>query len=90
MTTVLDPCGNSQITGLHMGRNGKNRVAQVKGTVIRPVIKLNPLEQDLRAELVSIRSTDLSLGIACHKLPLRRAALGSVKLWRRGINQGLL
>lgn len=80
-----------KITGLHMGRDGIIRVADLKtpsGSTTRPVVRLYPLEQSLEDESTSIATNPQ--GHVCHQRPLRKAATRSADLWQSKIKSGQL
>jgi hypothetical protein len=90
-----------KITGLHRGRDGLIRVADLKtaqGTTTRPVVKLYPLEQDLVPSVSNLDNTEdpatnsdaAVSGAVRNWRPARRAALESANLWRTNISKGLL
>lgn len=60
-----------KITGLHAGRDGLERVADLQvasGTTTRPVIKLFPLEQGLEDQSEAVLSYSSALFCLCHKV----------------------
>lgn len=89
---ILDNSLRSQwnlgkITNLNTGRDRKNRIAQVK--TVKGAVTVT-LKKNLEASPVSTWLANLSVGTACTKGLIHLVAYGSVKLWHKMINKGLI